>query len=87
MLYNVAEGGAGLKKALDEIFALADKYIEEGKVILILSDRGISKEKAAIPALLAGAGLHHHLIKKGTRLRASIIIESAEPRELHHIAV
>lgn len=87
MLYNVAEGGAGLKKALDEIFALADKYIEEGKVILILSDRGISKEKAAIPALLAGAGLHHHLIKKGTRLRASIIIESAEPREVHHMAL
>ena len=87
MLYNVAEGGAGLKKALDEIFELADKYIEEGKVILILSDRGISKEKAAIPALLAGAGLHHHLIKKGTRLRASIIIESAEPREVHHMAL
>jgi len=87
MLYNVAEGGAGLKKALDEIFALADKYMAEGKVILILSDRGISKGQAAIPALLAGAGLHHHLIKKGTRLRASIIIESAEPREVHHMAL
>ena len=87
MLYNVEEGGAGLKKALDEIFALADKYIAEGKCILILSDRGISKEKAAIPALLAGAGLHHHLIKNGTRLRASIIIESAEPREVHHFAL
>ncbi len=59
----------------------------EGKVILILSDRGISKDQAAIPALLAGAGLHHHLIKKGTRLRASIIIESAEPREVHHMAL
>lgn len=87
MLYNVAEGGAGLKKALDEIFALADKHMAEGKVILILSDRGISKDQAAIPALLAGAGLHHHLIKKGTRLRASIIIESAEPREVHHMAL
>ena len=87
MLYNVAEGGEGLKKALDEIFALADKYMAEGKVILILSDRGISKDQAAIPALLAGAGLHHHLIKKGTRLRASIIIESAEPREVHHMAL
>ncbi|MGM9582347.1 MAG: glutamate synthase large subunit, partial [Phascolarctobacterium sp.] len=87
MLYNVADGGAGLKKALDEIFAQADEYIEEGKVILILSDRGISKDKAAIPALLAGAGLHHHLIKNGTRLRASIIIESAEPREVHHMAL
>lgn len=87
MLYNVEEGGAGLKKALDQIFAQADQAIAEGKCILILSDRGISKEKAAIPALLAGAGLHHHLIKKGTRLRASIIIESAEPREVHHMAL
>ena len=86
MLYAVDEGGAGLKKGLDEMFALADKYIAEGKCILILSDRGISKKMAAIPALLAGAGLHHHLIKNGTRLKASIIIESAEPREVHHLA-
>lgn len=87
MLYNVADGGAGLKQALDAIFAAADKYIAEGKCILILSDRGITKDMAAVPALLAGAGLHHHLIKNGTRLRASIIIESAEPREVHHMAL
>ena len=87
MLYDVAEGGAGLKKALDGIFAQADKYIAEGKCILILSDRGISKERAAVPALLAVAGLHHHLIKNGTRLRASIIVESAEPRQVHHMAL
>lgn len=87
MLYKIADGGAGLKQALDVIFAAADKYIAEGKCILILSDRGITKEMAAVPALLAGAGLHHHLIKNGTRLRASIIIESAEPREVHHMAL
>lgn len=87
MLYKVADGGAGLKQALDAIFAAADKNITEGKCILILSDRGISKEMAAVLALLAGAGLHHHLIKNGTRLRASIIIESAEPREVHHMAL
>ena len=87
MLYDVREGGAGLEKALENIFAKADAYIDEGKCILILSDRGVTKEQAAIPALLAGAGLHHHLIAKGTRLRASIIIESAEPREVHHMAL
>lgn len=87
MLYKVADGGAGLKQALDAIFAAADKYIAEGKCILILSDRGITKDMAAVPALLAGAGLHHHLIKNSTRLRASIIIESAEPREVHHMAL
>lgn len=86
MLFNPAKGGAGLKKALDEIFAAADKCIAEGKCILILSDRGVTKELAPIPALLAGAGLHHHLIKNGTRLRASIIIESGEPCEVHHFA-
>lgn len=77
MLYKVADGGTGLKQALDAIFAAADKYIAEGECILILSDRGITKDMAAVPALLAGAGMHHHLIKNGTRLRASIIIESA----------
>lgn len=87
MLYNVDDGGAGLKKALYEIFATADKEIANGKCILILSDRGVSEKKAAVPALLAGAGLHHHLIKNGTRLRASIIIESAEPRQVHHMAL
>lgn len=87
MLYKVADGGAGLKQALDAIFAAADKNIAEGKCILILSDRGITKDMAAVPALLAGAGLHHHLIKNGTRLRASIIMESAEPREVHHMAL
>lgn len=87
MLYKVADGGAGLKQALNAIFAAADKNIAEGKCILILSDRGITKDMAAVPALLAGAGLYHHLIKNGTRLRASIIIESAEPREVHHMAL
>ena len=86
MLYPVKEGGAGLERALEDIFAQADKCIEEGKCIIILSDRGITKEMAAIPALLAGAGLHHHLIRKGTRLRASIVIESGEPCEVHHFA-
>ncbi|MDO4178455.1 MAG: glutamate synthase large subunit [Phascolarctobacterium sp.] len=87
MLYNVAEGGAGLEKALNNIFEQADKALEAGKCIIILTDRGIDKERAAIPALLAGAGLHHHLIQNGTRLRGSIIIESAEPREVHHLAL
>ncbi len=86
MLFNVDEGGQGLKKGLDKLFERADKFVEKGKCILILSDRGVSKKHAPIPALLAGAGLHHHLIKNGTRFKTSIIIESAEPREVHHFA-
>lgn len=61
--------------------------IAQDKCILILSDREMNEEMAAIPALLAGACLHHHLIKSGSRLKASIIIESAEPREVHHFAL
>ncbi len=84
MLFNVEKGGKGLEKALDTLFAKADKAIENGATILILSDRNFSKEKAPIPALLAGAGLHHHLIRSGTRTKVSIVLESGEPRETHH---
>ena len=87
MLYPVAAGGPGLKHALDSLCAQADAMIAQDKCILILSDREMNEEMAAIPALLAGACLHHHLIKSGSRLKASIIIESAEPREVHHFAL
>ncbi|MBQ9604310.1 MAG: glutamate synthase subunit alpha, partial [Firmicutes bacterium] len=77
----------GLTRALDELFAAADTAIGNKYNILILSDRGVNEKKCAIPALLAGAGLHHHLIRKGTRLRVSIVLETGEPREVHHFAV
>ena len=65
----------------------ADKAIADGANIVILSDRGISKELAPIPALLAVSGLHHHLIRSGTRTKIGLILESGEPREVHHFAV
>ena len=86
-LYSVDEGGKGLEKALDALFAKANKAIKDGHNILILSDRGINPEKAAIPALLAVAGMHHHLIRKGTRTRVALVVESGEPREIHHFAL
>jgi glutamate synthase (ferredoxin) len=83
-----AMGGTGeLEKALDHIFAEADKEIENGANLLILSDRGTDEDNAPIPSLLAVAGLHHHLIRAGTRTKVSIILESGEPREVHHFAV
>jgi len=87
ILYPVAQDGQGLEKALDDLCEKADDLIAQGKCILILSDRNLSQEMAAIPALLAVACLHHHLIRNGTRLKASIIIESGEPREVHHFAL
>jgi len=87
ILYNVKEGGKSLEKAMEDLFANADSAISNGANILILSDRGINADNAAIPALLAVSGLHHHLIRKGTRTLVSIVLESGEPREVHHFCV
>jgi len=87
VLFKVDEGGKGIEKALDQLFKKASKAIKDGCNILILSDRGIDSENAAIPALLAVAGMHHHLIRKGTRTRVGLVLESGEPREVHHFAL
>ena len=76
-----------LSAAIDDLFAKASKAIAEGANIIILSDRGIDKDHAPIPALLAVAGLHNHLIREGTRTRAGIVLESGEPRQVHHFAL
>jgi glutamate synthase (ferredoxin) len=87
ILFKAADKAKGLESALDRVFAAADAAIKDGATILILSDRGISRELAPIPALLAVAGLHHHLIRVGTRSRVGIVLESGEPREVHHFAL
>ena len=87
MLFPVQEGAAGLEKALEALFAAADDAITRGVNILILSDRGISPDQAPIPALLATAGLHHHLIRAKSRTQVALVVESGEPREVHHFAV
>ena len=87
MLFPVDEGGRGLAAAMEALFAAADQAIAAGYNLLILSDRGLSQTHAGIPALLATAGLHHHLIRQGTRTLVSLLIESGEPREVHHFAL
>ena len=87
ILFRAADGAKGLETALEKVFAAADEAIKNGVNILILSDCGISHELAPIPALLATAGLHHHLIRTGARGRTGIVLESAEPREVHHFAL
>ncbi len=76
-----------LEDSLFNLFSEVDAAIENGVNVLILSDRGISSNRVAIPSLLACSGLHHHLIRKGTRTKVSIIIESGEPREVQHFAL
>jgi glutamate synthase (ferredoxin) len=86
ILYPVAEGGPGLRRAIEAVREHASAAIAEGCDLLILSDRGHDEEHAPIPALLAVAGVHHHLIRAGTRTRVGLVLESGEPREVHHFA-
>ncbi|MFP4202969.1 MAG: glutamate synthase large subunit [Opitutales bacterium] len=79
--------GRGLETALEKLFENADVAVNDGVNLLILSDRKVNSKRAPIPALLAVAGLHHHLIRQGTRTRVSLVLESGEPREVHHFAL
>ncbi len=87
ILFRASEGGAGLERALDELCEKTSDAIAAGYNIIILTDRGINKDWAPIPALLAISAVNHHMIREGTRTRTSLILESGEPREVHHFAL
>jgi glutamate synthase (ferredoxin) len=87
ILFNPKDGVQELEQAMTTVCAQADRAINDGINIIILSDRGVNPDQAAIPALLAVAGLHHHLIREGTRTRIGLVLESGEPREVHHHAL
>ncbi len=87
ILFPIADGQAGVDKTLNDVCAEVDAAIEAGFTNIILSDRGIDENHAALPALLATASVHHHLIRVGSRTRVGLILESGEPREVHHFAV
>ncbi len=86
-LFPVAGGSKALKTALDRIRNEASEAIKQDFTILVLSDRGVDSENAYIPALLATGAVHHHLIRHKTGTQADIIVESGEPREVHHFAL
>ncbi|NKB67510.1 MAG: glutamate synthase large subunit [Candidatus Latescibacteria bacterium] len=87
MTFVANSGEAGLKNALDQLFDAAEEAIDQGVNILILSDRDIDQTHAPIPALLAAAGLHHHLIRQGKRGKVGLIVETGEAREVHHFCL
>jgi glutamate synthase domain-containing protein 2/glutamate synthase domain-containing protein 1/glutamate synthase domain-containing protein 3 len=84
--WPVAEGSDGMSEAIERICRKAREAIAERVNIVILSDRQIGPRRAPIPSLLAVAAVHHHLVLERTRLRVGIIVESGEPREVHHFA-
>jgi glutamate synthase (NADPH/NADH) large chain len=82
-----AEGTAGLLPAIERICKETEQAIEEGCALVVLSDRATSSDRVAIPALLAGGAVHHHLVRNEKRTRIGIVLESAEAREVHHFCL
>jgi len=86
-LFRASEGEAGLKRALDELCQRASLSVKSGYSLLILSDRGVDKDYAPIPCLLALAAVHNLLVREETRTQVALITESGEPREVMHFAL
>ncbi|HEV3053088.1 MAG TPA: glutamate synthase central domain-containing protein, partial [Solirubrobacteraceae bacterium] len=87
MVFDPRKDGRGLERALDELKERASAAVESGYTIVILSDRGVDRDTAPIPSLLATAGVHHHLVREGTRTRCALVVESGDAREVHHCAL
>jgi glutamate synthase (NADPH/NADH) large chain len=84
--YPAEEGANGIVTALERLCADAEQAVRENSNIIILSDRAVGPDRIPVPALLATAGVHHHLIRKGLRTSVGLVVESGEPREVHHFA-
>ncbi|GEN46582.1 glutamate synthase large subunit [Alkalibacillus haloalkaliphilus] len=84
--YDVKNGAKGLEPALDQLFKRVERAINQGVSLVILTDKKQSEDKIAIPSLLAVSGLHHYLVEKGLRTKASLIVETAEARDVHQFS-
>jgi glutamate synthase (ferredoxin) len=85
-LFPAREGASGMPAAIDRLCRLAEDAVATDTSLLIISDRGVDETNAPIPALLALGAVHQHLIRLGRRTNVSLIVESGEPREVHHLA-
>lgn len=84
--HGVDEDGEGLRNAIDHVLTRADDALSKGAEIIVLSDRATSAQRIAIPSLLISSALHHHLVVSGRRSEVDLVIETAEAREVHHVA-
>ncbi|MGY4303699.1 glutamate synthase domain-containing protein 1 [Bradyrhizobium sp. USDA 4369] len=84
--FDASLGAAGFEQVLDDLCGRAEAAVREGVNIIILSDRMVSGDRIPIPSLLACAAVHHHLIRTGLRTSVGLVVESGEPREVHHFA-
>ncbi|TDZ87054.1 Glutamate synthase [NADPH] large chain [Mycobacteroides salmoniphilum] len=85
-LYPVAEGGAGLRTAIESVRAEVSAAIADGAQVIILSDRESDDQMAPIPSLLAVAAVHHHLVRERSRTKVGLVVEAGDAREVHHVA-
>jgi len=86
-LFDAAAGPAALEDAMTDLFRRVDGAVAAGSKIIVLSDRGVDATHAPIPTLLAIAGVHNHLVREKKRTQVGVVIESGEPREIHHFAL
>jgi glutamate synthase (NADPH/NADH) large chain len=86
ILFKASEGPRGLRKAVAQLCRQASKEVRNGCRVLILSDKGVNTEWAPIPSLLAIAAVQHHLVRKSLRAECGLVVESGEPRDVHHFA-
>ncbi len=84
MTWDAATGADGLEKAIKDLCAAATEAVLADKNILILSDRAQGPDRIAMPALLATAAIHHHLVRQGLRMQTGLVVETGEAREVHH---
>ena len=87
MTYPVAQGAAGCEDTVQALCAAADKAVADGYNVLILSDRAISAQRVAIPALAACSKVHHHLVRAGSRTSTGLVVDTGSAREVHHFAL
>src|SRR5881397_3190303 len=87
MLFEIADGAPGLERAIEDLQHRASEAIAAGHNVIILSDRGVGRERAALPSLLATAAVHHHLVRRGERTRCGLVIETGDAREVHHMSL
>ncbi len=86
ILFNASEGESGMEKALENVCQQAERAANEGKYLIILSDRNVDAGHAPVPIMLAVGAVHNHLLKANKRLKLSVVAETGEPRDVHHFA-
>ena len=87
LLFDAEQDGSALEQAMNEVCRHASEAVAAGYDILILSDRGVGPRQSPIPSLLATAGVHHHLVREGTRARCGLLVECGDAREVHHVCL